>query len=487
LTDIIFFYPVSTYLWIVIKLKKEPLKKPVRLMLACFILLPILVLASNGEKDELADNQKEEKIEVTPSEWNNYKGINVNIDDYGHSTFNLSFFGQMWVRHSWMNPGTVNSHGKPIDQAMDIGMRRMRIGATVNVEDKYKFYTQIGVNNQSFSSDTKPQIFFHDFWMSYAVHKTQFNIGGGLSLWSGISRLTNASSVSKLLLEYPNFAYPELGHTDQAGRQIGLFAYGNLYGLNYRLNISKPFDYQSPDFNNPVPNQAYEISNENLAFQGYLAYNFLDHEIPGISFMSMGYLGSKSIFNVGAGFYVHPNSVCHFDDAAQSEIHQARKHVGVDVFMDLPQRDGSVITMYTVAFRDDYGPNFLRTSSWMNAFSDMSTAEPDVLQGPGINEFVMGTGNIWYTSFGYMLPKQLNPDGHRLQPVLAATFKDFEALSTSSWQYDVGLNYYLHGHRFKLSAQYSDRPIYTGTSGEGGQAEVSDHKGLMIFQMQFFL
>ncbi|NJL12671.1 MAG: hypothetical protein HC913_06520 [Microscillaceae bacterium] len=72
----------------------------------------------------------------------------------------------------------------------------------------------------------------------------------------------------------------------------------------------------------------------------------------------------------------------------------------------------------------------------------------------------IGTGTIFYTQAGFLLPKGTLGKIGRLQPFAAFTFKDFEGLQESSTQFDIGANLHLEGHHSKVTIQYQQRPVY---------------------------
>jgi hypothetical protein len=120
-----------------------------------------------------------------------------------------------------------------------------------------------------------------------------------------------------------------------------------------------------------------------------------------------------------------------------------------------------------VFYHYDFGPNYMRNVGIMNVgFGSGSTQN-----GPGNAQPTIGTGNIFYTQSGLLLPKRLLGDKGRLQPFGALTHKQFEFFDEGSWQYDLGFNYYINSHHSKITLQYSQRPLFeqfakSGTAGE---------------------
>lgn len=69
-------------------------------------------------------------------------------------------------------------------------------------------------------------------------------------------------------------------------------------------------------------------------------------------------------------------------------------------------------------------------------------------------------------------------------PYLTATYKDFEKLADPSFQYGLGLNYFVTGHNAKITLEYANRPVYV-TSDNGIVRDGS--KGQFILQTHIFL
>ena len=103
------------------------------------------------------------------------------------------------------------------------------------------------------------------------------------------------------------------------------------------------------------------------------------------------------------------------------------------------------------------------------------------LAGVGNTQPMIGTGSIWYTQAGYLIPNKAEKPKVRIQPFAAFTYKNFEALDKASGQYDLGTNFFLDGHHAKITAQYSTRPVYTAVD------KIDSHKGEFILQLQIYL
>lgn len=406
------------------------------------------------------------------------KGIKYRLNE--NSAISFHFGTQVWTRYMQTNPGTYDVDGANIDQLFDIGLRRTRFSMYGGfLDDKFIVYTQLGMNSQTYSSNTKPQMFFHDVWSAYKFFEGKLFTGFGLHGWAGVSRLGSVSYSKNIMLDHPGFALPTLGKTDQAGRQVGVFIKGNLAKINYHFSIDKPFLRDERDM--IALHESHYYPSSNNGYKGYLFYSFLDEEQFRSSYLHFSYLGKKKVLNVGAGFNYHRNALASMHSLDDTTLHD-EKLFGLDVFFDYPSSNNAVFTLYAASYIYDYGPNHVRTYGPMNPLK-----QGQLTQGGGNSHYNVGTGNIIYGITGYVLPSALQPFKGRLQPVVAVHYKDFEALKEASFQFDAGLNYYISGHNAKLTLQYSTWPVYSGTPGFQSDATVEDVKSSLTFQVQMYL
>ena len=94
---------------------------------------------------------------------------------------------------------------------------------------------------------------------------------------------------------------------------------------------------------------------------------------------------------------------------------------------------------------------------------------------------MIGTGSIWYTQAGILLPKATDKPKMRVQPFAAYAYKNFEALKKAGSYFDFGSNFFIDGHHAKVTLQYSMRPIYTAVD------KISGNKGEFLVQFQTYL
>ena len=141
------------------------------------------------------------------------------------------------------------------------------------------------------------------------------------------------------------------------------------------------------------------------------------------------------------------------------------------------------ITGYAGFFNYNFGPNYLRNIGIMNP----AVTAPDyggndrLISGAGNAQPMIGTGNIFSTQAGFLLPKYSEKSKLRVQPFAAFTHKDFEALPVGVNNFDVGANWLIDGHHAKITTQYSVRPGVEVVSGK------KRSYGEFIAQLQIYL
>lgn len=432
-------------------------------------------------------------------------GLKINLNPEGTKSVRFILWNQIWARSLDMNPGTMIG-GESATKQEDIGLRRLRLLAYAQISPRYMIVTHIGINNQTFinggaagsagtggyGAGKKPGLFFHDAWNEYALvlpekdKKFSMSVGGGLHYFMGLSRMTMSSTLNYMTIDAPIFNWPLIESSDQFARQIGVFAKGKYDRLEYRVSINKPFatnlvptDVASADVARAVDNN----NNAKWSKAGYFEYQFLDIESNFLPFKVGSYLGTKKMFNLGAGFYTAPS-------ATQTSVngnveHHATHLFAADAFLDLPIGDPAkkmAVTAYSVFYNYDFGPNYLRNIGIMNeGVLDPGFTGSNALSGPGNLQPMIGTGNIFYTQAGILLPNANEKPKVRIQPFAAYTYKNFDALEKASNQFDLGTNFFIDGHHAKITAQYSTRPVYTAPD------HIDKYLGEFIVQLHIYL
>ena len=427
--------------------------------------------------------------------------LKINLDPSGEKSLKFGLSSQVWLRSLENNPGTA-VNGVPQDKTYDAGLRRMRLTMNAQLSNYYSIFVQLGINNQSFISGggtgtgangqgKKPQIFFMDAYNELAIvprvnastkkaNKNHLYIGAGLHGWSGISRMTNASTTKLLTADLPVFNFPNIEVSDQFSRQLGLFIHGEYDKFNYRASVNKPFA------TNKQPNVGEIVDNNQagkLSFAGYGMYQFFDKENTSTSFLAGTYLGSKKIFNIGAGFYTTSSATLSQPEAGVYKAYD-NTMIGLDAFLDMPiglKSKEMSISFYTAFYNYNYGPNYLRTNGIMNpGTKDASYVGPVAVEGFGNAKYLLGTGNMWYTQAGFVLPKF--SEKFKIQPFASYTLKNLEGLNENAHFYDLGANLFILSQNAKLAYQYSSRPLF-----EADSKEVFKRRGEHILTLQIAL
>lgn len=373
-------------------------------------------------------------------------GLKINFNEKGSKYMRFVLWNQIWARSIDNNPGTA-VNGETTRNTFDIGARRIRILAYSQISPRYMVVLHFGVNNQSFvqgggsgtsgtggyGAGKKPQLFFHDAYSEYAIiapvigKNFSLSMGAGLHYFNGISRMTSASTLNFLTVDAPVFNWPLIENSDQFARLFGMYVKGKWGKLDYRLNLNKPFATSITPLNGTSEAVAVDNNGDSrLSKGGYAMYQFLDKESNLLPYTVGTYIGTKRVFNLGAGFYNQPQGT-------QSSINGVKsKHdinsLAIDAYVDMPLGDkmkNMAITAYTVLYSNDFGPNYLRNTGIMNpGTADAAFTGTKALAGVGNARPLMGTGSIWYTQAGLLLPKNSDAPKLRVQPFVAYTLKN---------------------------------------------------------------
>ena len=489
-------------------------------------------------------------------------GPKIYLNKDSTSFLRITLWSQIWTRWQQKNPGTMLNNNPDTREATDLGIRRTRILMHGQITQKILVFWIIGVNNQSFTTGglnggdvgggtagidgKRPQVYVHDSWGEYTFNK-KLQLGGGLLTWSGLSRMTNAATLNFLMVDAPIYNWTTIDASDQFARTMGMFAKGSIGKLNYRAVLTKPFAIvggQQGATNAPVTvtlpatagggtatgtvnvgdNAAtnglvatpprFNISNWNpadltLMPQLYVNYDFFEQESQVVPFTVGSYLGTKKVFNIGAGFQYHPGAMRHVQPRNFVGLGAARRavlptdvtnpaptirnlavndstyngdwvttpmrHFAVDAFLDLPLgHKGDAITAHTAYYMMDYGPNYVRNIGIMpigvsNPTTRIPAGQPNAGQfqfeqpgfaGGGSGYPIHGTGTVWYTQAGYLLPKTWTTKYSRVQPTGALSVVNFERLGEGYVMPEIGINLLLAGQNAKIQLQLRRRPIY---------------------------
>ncbi len=99
--------------------------------------------------------------------------------------------------------------------------------------------------------------------------------------------------------------------------------------------------------------------------RGIFQWQFLDEEANTTPYMTGTYLGTKKVFNIGAGFQYQPDAMWrtgHNNDT----VEQAMQHFAVDMYYDAPLNaaTGSAISAYAAYINFNYGDGFIRNHGY---------------------------------------------------------------------------------------------------------------------------
>ncbi|RSK33296.1 hypothetical protein [Hymenobacter metallilatus] len=446
-------------------------------------------------------------------------GMKVNISPDGSKYIRFITWHQIWTRYTENNTGTLRAPGKPQSDQIDFSLRRSRFIVLSQLNPRFLVYTHIGINNQTAVSGgtaptvdgKKPQLFVHEAVVEYKVNK-YLNLGAGMHYQNGLSRMTRSSTINYLTLDAPLTNWPTIEAIDQFVRGIGVYGKGRVGKLDYVLSVNESFlTNQTGAFSTPLglgtttgtgtarvntgTNTAqYNPQGTNHVYQGYASYEFLDQEANLLPFNVGTYLGSKRVFNIGAGFFYNKDGMYSRPttsvlnaaaiDAATAAGTNSLNTVGTnkhdialfsaDVFFDTPinKETGTAFTAYAVYYNYNMGPNHVRF---------IGAANPgwgtDARRGNAVPH--SGTGNVGYVQAGYLLPKSLLGPKLRVQPYASHLLAGYEGLRTSSGEqknvniFDAGANFYVDGHNAKFTLNYRARPDFTDVNNVNYRPEIT--------------
>lgn len=369
-------------------------------------------------------------------------GLKVKLDEEGKKYFRIISWAQVQAAYSDDVPDESSK--------LNFNLRRARVLMYAQINEKFLILTHFGLNSLNASNMTpvgtgnNSQLFFHDVWAQYNIAKNH-TIGGGLHYFNGISRLNNQSTLNFLTLDNNRQSWSTLGLSDQFARHIGIFAKGKFGRLQYRVAVNDAIT-NSLDVQNRVAydgdgnldiaeNTTYYAGRKLLgtkdagkAYSGYFDYNFFDQESNFLPFKVGSYVGTKKVFNVGAGFFLHPNGAVRMEGTELAGEDVAI--FAVDAFYDAPLGEsGSAITAYATFQSNDYGEDYLYSA--------------------------YGTGSMVYGHFGFLIPGDKTKA--RFQPYLSYASNSYDAVDDNRNILGIGANAYFSGHNSKLTLEYKNQ------------------------------
>ena len=472
------------------------MKKSILILIAT-----VFLMSGNIWAQEKAESKKEPK---------SYKPIKISLSEDGQYYFRVLTWAQIWATHVDNNPGTIGFDMKPDNTSTNIGIRRARVLFWAQMGPRWMILTHFGMNNQTFTNGgylgtdgKKPQLYMHDVWTEFMVVPKKLYIGTGLHYWNGVSRMANASTLNFLTLDAPIFNWYTIETNDQFARQLGIYIKGQLSRLDYRFALNQPFrNGRNPYLQTQRTTTGFndELAAKNAATNTWSQAGYLKLMLKDIAAGKLPYeiglcMDGQELLNIGAGFYNHPKSTYTLDPGTGSDSLKFYNQTifGLDVFYNhAVGNKGYLLNAYALFQNMNYGKNYLRNIGIFNTSNVIGTEEQlgdeyanRSVMGAGNVQPTLGTGNILYGQVGLRFPTFEN--GSAFMPYITGTYKNFESINEPSFQYDLGLNYFINKHYAKITLQYGTRPIYKfDTSQENGIAQ-NGLKGQITLQTHIWL
>lgn len=357
-------------------------------------------------------------------------GYKINFDSTGKKYLRFISWAQIQANY--------DEFVAPNQSQLSFNLRRARVLMYSQITDKFLILSHFGLNSLNannmspIGTGDRSQLFFHDFWGQYSLNKNH-TIGAGLHYFNGISRLNNQSTLNMLTLDNYRQSWSTIGLTDQFARHLGVFGKGNFGKLQYRVAINDAMtnglDTRTPDTTGNAVYAGKRILGSKTAgftYAGYFEYNFFDQESNFLPFKVGSYLGGKRVFNIGAGFFVHPDGAVTSDTSGNFSGENVAL-LAVDAFYETPiGNKGAAFTAYATFQMNNYGTNYLHSA--------------------------YGTGNMIYGHVGYVLPGDKNKT--RYQPYVSYGTHSYDASPDSRNTLGIGVNAYMSGHHSKLTLEY---------------------------------
>ncbi|ALJ06223.1 hypothetical protein APS56_14245 [Pseudalgibacter alginicilyticus] len=384
-----------------------------------------------------------------------------------------NMFAQIWLRYSDLNDGSL-VNGEPTSELSDISIRRLRIPISSQVTPKIYMYSVLGGNNYNYQNK-EFNIDILDLYVEYTFGKF-LEVGFGKSGWLGLNRWNIRSNTSLMGLDSPLFTLNTVDKTDDLGRLFGGWLKGQIGHFDYRLSFKRSLATST------APNGMVDFANNRprIRTSSYVKYQFFEHESNKSAYQEGTYLQTKKVFNIGAGFQYQEKAMSDGDAYDASTHFYNMEHWAVDSFLNLPLKNDDAITAYLGYYYYGFGKNYIRN---IGADNPTSGGGSD-FNGHGIAFPMIGTGNTWYTQFGYAT-KQTKLFNHQviIQPNFAIQHSKWEALSDHMTVYDFTVNFLVNGKQNnKISLGYQHRPIFDATT-----LNQKDYKGMAVLQYQILL
>lgn len=372
-------------------------------------------------------------------------GLKFKLNEDGSKYLRVISWAQ--VQANYNTDETFDANGNE-NSPLNFNLRRARVLMFAQINKDFLILTHFGLNSLT-STQLSPtgkgdgsQLFFHDVWAQYNL-SANHTLGGGLHYFNGISRLNNQSTLNMMTLDNHRQSWATIGLSDQFARHLGVFAKGNFNKLQYRVSINDA-SANSLDNRTAIANGESVYNGRNTlgskeagkTYSGYFDYHFFDQESNFLPYKVGTHLGGKKIFNVGAGFFLHPKGAV-IDTGTETAPALEGDDVSifaVDAFYDAPlSDDGSAITAYAVFQSNNYGKNYLFSA--------------------------YGTGNMMYGHVGYVFKGAASKT--RFQPYVSYGTHSYDAVADDRNTLGIGLNAFLSGHNSKITLEYKNESFGT--------------------------
>lgn len=413
-------------------------------------------------------------------------GLKIYLNDDSTRYIQGTGLAQVWVRYNDNNPGST-IYGTPKKETFDVGLRRVRYQVMGQISKKVFFYTQFGINSFNSLSARKPGLFLHDVTTEYKLFKNYFTVGAGLNGWNGTSRYTSSGVGNILCMDLPTIEETTNDVTDQFVRKLGIYAKGQIGGLDYRFAAANPFPVQNSL--TPVAtlsgtnSAAYSTKAPEIQYQGYVKWQFFDKESNQLPYSAGSYLGKKRVLNIGTGFTYQKNAMWYRNNIGDT-ISKPLQQFAIDVFYDsyLNKEKQNAVTAYASFLNYNFGPNYIKNAGPMNTAN--GTVGVASFNGAGNAAPLIGTGQVVYAQAAYLFKKDLLGKNGTLQPYVSGSFANYQKLKDPVLIYDIGVNWIIAGQNSKISLDYQSRPIFT-TDSKGDIHETKNaRRGQVVLQYQ---
>ncbi|SDE68418.1 hypothetical protein [Ulvibacter litoralis] len=368
-------------------------------------------------------------------------GLKIKFDEEGKKYLRVISWAQVQATYTDEVPEDA-SH-------INFNLRRARVLMFSQINEKFLILSHFGLNSLN-SGSLSPtgkgegsQLFFHGVWAQYNVAKDHA-VGGGLHYFNGISRLNNQSTLNMLTLDNNRQSWSTIGLSDQFARHLGVYGKGKFGKLQYRVAINDAItnglDAREPEANGAAVYGGKRLlgsKDAGFAYAGYFDYNFLDQESTFLPYKVGTYLGAKKVFNVGAGFFLHPSGSVRMD-TNENLVGEDIALFAIDAFYDAPLgEDGSAISAYATFQSNDYGKDYLYSA--------------------------YGTGSMVYAHVGYVFAGDLTKA--RFQPYVSLASNSYDAVDDNRNIFGIGVNSYLSGNNSKLTLEYQHQKFGESKNG----------------------